>query len=384
MVEVVDLVSSDSEDEVCVHSPDRKRPAWEPDPSRGAGSSCATIGGHVPHHASRMARPLHQPGETVKKDKEKVGEGESAWEAAAAASSLTGGTSGDSWSARVSTSRRGGNAEQYNMDEAAMHRQSSMEMPYILREDSPSWLSRITGLHFPLPDEHQLRERQIETDELLALKLQEQFNEEHSGSQNSQQVDATLAWTLQQEVQAARARIAAREGQSSSSQRDRTMAHLYSYGHRSPAHSSTSWSASHAPAQIASRRWLPRNLSGPESEQQDMIISQLARGCFGLEKMDLEMRMAVLDSLHEALESCADTFVPESDEGATDGEIDSLPLSVAEGESCRDYLCPVCLDSPADGAFLRHLPCTHKFHKECIDRWLRMRTSCPVCKSNVF
>ena len=213
MVEVVDLVSSDSEDEVCVHSPDRKRPAWEPDPFRGPGSSCARTGGHdrgsVPDHTtSRRARPPHQLGEAVKKDKEKVDEGESAWEAAA--SSLTGGASGvgtDSWSARVSASGHGGNERTewcwgdhagrsvtVPKDDAAMPGQSSTEIPYCLREDSTSWLSRIKGLHFPLPDEHQLRARQIESDEMLALKLQEQFNEEHPGSQASQQV--CFSWLL--------------------------------------------------------------------------------------------------------------------------------------------------------------------------------------------
>ncbi|XP_051225375.1 uncharacterized protein [Lolium perenne] len=377
MVEVVDLVSSDSEEEACVHSPDRKRPAWEAaDPSRGPGSSCARI----PEHTSRMAR----------KDKEKLDEGGSAWEAGAPP--LTNSEPWwDSWGAGRKEERPN------NKDAVAMPGPSSMDIPDFLKEDSSAWLSRIKGLHFPLPDANQLKARQIESDEVLALKLQEQFNEEQSGSQ---EVDANLAWRLQAEVEAARARIAAREGQSSSSQRDRSMAHLYSYGSRSPVQSSTSWTSSHNAAPMSNRRWLPRNSNGPELEQQNMIISQLTKGCFGQEKMDIDMRMAILDSLHEALESCEDTLALESDDddyenlialddnnhhkGAADSEIDSLPLSVVEGGSCCDELCPVCLDCPAEGAFVRHLPCAHKFHKECIDTWLRMRTSCPVCKSNVF
>ncbi|XP_020148801.1 uncharacterized protein [Aegilops tauschii subsp. strangulata] len=428
-MEVVDLVSSDSEDEACAHSPDRKRPAWDPaDPSRGPGSLPEQTSRMAwpPQQPSRMAWPPQQPSQAVKKDKEKAGEGGSAW--AAGPPSLRGGSHAssagilgarpagwDSWSAAAHKSRdeRSETPECCwgpwgdeicrsvcvpKEDGAAMPGQSCMAIPELLMEDSSAWLSRIKGLHFPLPDESQLKARQIQSDEMLALKLQEQFNQEQPGSQSSQQVDTTLAWTLQ-EQDAARARIAAREGQSSSRQRDRSMAHLYSYGWRSQVQGYPSWPPSDTSAPITSRRWLPRN-SSPGSEQQNMIISQLTKGCFGQENMDLEMRMAVLDSLQEALESCADTYPTDSDDddyenlialddnnhrrGASDSEIDSLPLSVAEGESRRDEPCPICLDCPADGASLRHLPCAHKFHKECIDRWLRMRTSCPVCKSAVF
>lgn len=213
-MEIVDLVSSDSEDEACAHSPARKRPAWQPaDPSRGPGS--------LPEQTSRMAKPLQQPNQAVKKDKEKAGEGGSAW--AAGPPSLRGGSHGsgagilgarpvgwDSWSAAVRKSRDERNEtgeccwgpwgdeicrsvsvpkeEPDSKDGAAMPGQSSMAIPELLMEDSSAWLSRIKGLHFPLPDESQLKARQIQSDEMLALKLQEQFNQEQPGSQSSQQV----------------------------------------------------------------------------------------------------------------------------------------------------------------------------------------------------
>ena len=45
--------------------------------------------------------------------------------------------------------------------------------------------------------------------------------------------------------------------------------------------------------------------------------------------------------------------------------------------------CAVCLEDPSPRQLVRELPCAHKFHKKCIDRWFRASSVCPTCRANV-
>jgi hypothetical protein len=44
--------------------------------------------------------------------------------------------------------------------------------------------------------------------------------------------------------------------------------------------------------------------------------------------------------------------------------------------------CAVCQESAVTDEKLRTLPCLHRFHVDCIDTWLAMATTCPVCKTS--
>ncbi|KAL5863570.1 hypothetical protein ACOSQ3_001084 [Xanthoceras sorbifolium] len=102
-------------------------------------------------------------------------------------------------------------------------------------------------------------------------------------------------------------------------------------------------------------------------------------------------------------------------EGATEEEIDRLPkykfrrigdIEKVNGElqesfggimsecgtdspiehvlSQDDAECCICLTAYDDGTELRELPCHHHFHCACIDKWLYINATCPLCKFNIL
>ncbi|KAJ0971113.1 hypothetical protein J5N97_019072 [Dioscorea zingiberensis] len=52
--------------------------------------------------------------------------------------------------------------------------------------------------------------------------------------------------------------------------------------------------------------------------------------------------------------------------------------------SAEDAECCICLSAYDDGVELRELPCGHHFHCACIDKWLYINATCPLCKYNII
>ncbi|KAK8588774.1 hypothetical protein V6N13_087669 [Hibiscus sabdariffa] len=52
-------------------------------------------------------------------------------------------------------------------------------------------------------------------------------------------------------------------------------------------------------------------------------------------------------------------------------------------KDCTDTRCPICLADYKGNDSLRLLPgCGHLFHLECVDHWLRLHATCPVCRAS--
>ncbi|XP_019428361.1 PREDICTED: uncharacterized protein LOC109336293 isoform X2 [Lupinus angustifolius] len=123
--------------------------------------------------------------------------------------------------------------------------------------------------------------------------------------------------------------------------------------------------------------------------------------------MDLDMRLNILEALEDSVGGLGDIGMADDifhvgrdfneedyemllalDEGnhrhtgAASNQINGLPQSTIQTDNFTE-VCAVCLDTPVKGETIRHLPCLHKFHKDCIDPWLRRKPSCPVCKSSI-
>lgn len=75
-----------------------------------------------------------------------------------------------------------------------------------------------------------------------------------------------------------------------------------------------------------------------------------------------------------------------SDRETNSGSNEGIVAAGTEKErviSGEDAVCCICLSKYANNDELRELPCAHFFHKECVDKWLKINALCPLCKGEV-
>ncbi|KAK4340296.1 hypothetical protein RND71_041758 [Anisodus tanguticus] len=79
-----------------------------------------------------------------------------------------------------------------------------------------------------------------------------------------------------------------------------------------------------------------------------------------------------------------DAFHVLSPYGLDDSVIKTIPISVHTRKG-GVHDCAVCLLEFEENDYMRTLPvCSHAFHVDCIDIWLKSHANCPLCRAGIF
>ncbi|XP_039116773.1 uncharacterized protein LOC120252719 [Dioscorea cayenensis subsp. rotundata] len=221
--------------------------------------------------------------------------------------------------------------------------------------------------------------RQVESDEILARQLQEQLFNELPDFDASEEIDATIAMALQHEEDSSRL---ARRGQAHP--RDFSMAHLYAQCPQVASRNSLGRTTVRDRATPSRMSHLRRRFNRSSSDRYNFV--NVLEAEFN-SRSGLSTSPGVLPYQHEFNGSDYEMLLSLDDNnrhaGASQRQLDNLPESIVHQSDNIEEACAICLEIPTTGETIRHLPCLHKFHKDCIDKWLRRKTFCPVCKSGI-
>ncbi|KAL3821046.1 hypothetical protein ACJIZ3_006951 [Penstemon smallii] len=95
-----------------------------------------------------------------------------------------------------------------------------------------------------------------------------------------------------------------------------------------------------------------------------------------------------ISSMETSLREISDIFEVNTSRGLSEDTINELPIfkfyKVDTVTSFLDSSCSICLQDLNDGESARLLPsCRHLFHLHCIDEWLTLQGTCPICRKDV-
>lgn len=223
------------------------------------------------------------------------------------------------------------------------------------------------------------RHRQVESDEMLARQLQEELYNETQGIGNTDEIDARVAMLLQEndgsdDVIARHPRSRRRDV---SNLLTRTRSRRAAVGEINRARAPT-------PSNVAEMR---RRLHSAVMARFGFMGSVGGfMGSVGLGGGDDARMFDILHTQRDFTEDDYETLLQLDENnhhgGASENQINSLPESIIQNADTQEA-CAVCLEPPSAGDTVRHLPCLHKFHKDCIDAWLRRKRTCPICKCDI-
>ncbi|KAF8782984.1 RING finger protein 44 like protein [Argiope bruennichi] len=80
-----------------------------------------------------------------------------------------------------------------------------------------------------------------------------------------------------------------------------------------------------------------------------------------------------LDSLKKVKEGEVSTIVQDANASSDNPSRDNS----------TNYLCCICIES-VPRKKMKCLSCSHAFHKICINKWLKKRRRCPLCREKIM
>jgi len=69
--------------------------------------------------------------------------------------------------------------------------------------------------------------------------------------------------------------------------------------------------------------------------------------------------------------------------GLNEKELNKLPSFQYNGSPISENNCSICICEWEIGQQLKKLNCSHTFHEDCLNQWLKKKKSCPLCLKNV-
>lgn len=61
------------------------------------------------------------------------------------------------------------------------------------------------------------------------------------------------------------------------------------------------------------------------------------------------------------------------------------PTKIKKDDNIVLENCLICMENYKMNEYKRVLPrCKHYFHKKCIDKWLKKKSSCPICRDELL
>uniref|UniRef100_A0ACD5V3L3 Uncharacterized protein n=1 Tax=Avena sativa TaxID=4498 RepID=A0ACD5V3L3_AVESA len=226
---------------------------------------------------------------------------------------------------------------------------------------SPEVRTRLRGYHDGTSIDPNIS-AQLEADELLARQLQEQLYSEtprvaprEEVYPNREEIDAIVAMSLQHEEDAGRTSRTVRRFQNDTRAARASRSSAAHRAIRARYETAISHMRNVRPVTLGLRAMVA---GYPASHIQPNI-----------DLNDYDALLALDENNHQHT-------------GASESQINNLPQSIFQSTSTEEP-CAVCLENPSVGDTIRTLPCFHKFHKDCIDEWLRRKKLCPVCKCGI-